>query len=132
MGKLITAIIALIIAGSIFVGYTMPTFDKTKALKEQNGQFDAALGKAKELQTLKQSLLSRYNTFSSDDLTRLNKLLPDHVDNVRLVLDLDSLASRFGIAVQNVVGRRSQTHRSMSGRRFCASRSRVWMFGRSP
>jgi Tfp pilus assembly protein PilO len=103
MGKLITAIIALIIAGSIFVGYTMPTFDKTKALKEQNGQFDAALGKAKELQTLKQSLLSRYNTFSSDDLTRLNKLLPDHVDNVRLVLDLDSLASRFGIAVQNVV-----------------------------
>jgi Tfp pilus assembly protein PilO len=31
------------------------------------------------------------------------KLLPDHVDNVRLILDLDNIASRRGMAMQNVV-----------------------------
>jgi len=28
--------------------------------------------------------------------------LPDHVDNVRLILDLDNLAGRFGLSLQNV------------------------------
>ena len=52
---------------------------------------------------LKQSLLSRFNAFKTEDLDRLRKLLPDHVDNVRLILDLDNLAARHGMALQNVV-----------------------------
>jgi len=36
------------------------------------------------------------------DIERLHKLLPDHVDNVRLILDLDTLASKHGLALQNV------------------------------
>jgi hypothetical protein len=51
---------------------------------------------------LKQSLLARYNAFNPDDIERLHKLLPDHIDNVRLVLDLDTLASKHNIALQNV------------------------------
>jgi Tfp pilus assembly protein PilO len=54
------------------------------------------------LQQLKQTLLSRYNTFNTSDIDKLQKLLPDHVDNVRLILDLDSLAGKHGMAMQNV------------------------------
>lgn len=96
-------IIMLAIAGGVFFVYTKPTYDKIDTLKAEISQFDSALDKSKEMQELKRSLLSRYNTFTSEQLNRLSRLLPDHVDNVRLVLDLDSLASRYGMAVQNVV-----------------------------
>ena len=83
--------------------YTQPAYDNVRALQGKVGEYDQALQKAAELQDLKQALLSRYNAFNPADLDRLHRLLPDHVDNVRLVLDLDSLAARHGMALQNVV-----------------------------
>ena len=83
--------------------YTQPTYDSVQTENAQIAQYDEALSKASELQQLKQSLLSRYNTFDPAQIDRLQKLLPDHVDNVRLILDIDSLAGKHGMALQNVV-----------------------------
>lgn len=103
MGKTIVAIVAFVASGSIFFLYTKPTYDATASTKTEIAQYDAALTKAAELQQLKQTLLTRYNTFNPADLDRLQKMLPDHVDNVRLILDLDNLAGQNGLALQNVV-----------------------------
>lgn len=102
MIKTILSILGLGIAGASLFLYTQPTFEGVQALEAQIGQYNQALEKAAELQALKQSLLSRYNAFNPSDVDRLHKLLPDHVDNVRLVLDLDNLASRHGMTIQNV------------------------------
>lgn len=93
------------VAGAIalFFLYTKPTYDSVKTLNAQIAEYDQALEKAAELKRLKDTLLSRYNSFNQEDIQRLHKLLPDHVDNVRLLLDLDSLATRHGLAIQNVV-----------------------------
>lgn len=107
MSKIITIFIVLGIAGGIFFLYTKPHYDNIQEVKAEVAQFDTALDKAKELQELKRALLARYNTFTSENLNRLSRLLPDHVDNVRLVLDLDSMAARYGMAIQNVVINRS-------------------------
>lgn len=103
MAKSIISLVGLGVAVGIFIMYTQPTYDDVRLLESQIREYDQALERAAELQRLKQSLLSRYNTFNPADLDRLQKLLPDHVDNVRLVLDLDSLAARHGMALQNVV-----------------------------
>lgn len=103
MVKLIAIFITIGISGGIFFLYTKPTYDKVSAMKARMGEFNAALDKARELQELKRSLLSRYNTFTSDQLNRLTRLLPDHVDNIRLILDLDTMAARYGMTIQNVV-----------------------------
>ena len=103
MFKLILSVIGLALAFGAFFLYTQPTYDSTKVLQAEISRYNEALSKAAELQQLKQSLLSRYNAFNPTDLTRLQKLLPDHVDNVRLILDLDNLAGAHGMAVQNVV-----------------------------
>jgi Tfp pilus assembly protein PilO len=95
----------LCVAGAIalFFFYTKPAYDGLQAEREKIVQYDLGLDKAAELQGRKQALLSRYNAFNPNDVERLHKLLPDHVDNVRLVLDLDTLASSRGLALQNVV-----------------------------
>jgi len=103
MVKILLSAVGLAIAGGVFFLYTQPTYDTVQALSAEIEQYNQALDKAAQLQQLKQTLLSRYNSFNPADLDRLQKSLPDHVDNVRLVLDLDSLAGAHGMALQNVV-----------------------------
>jgi Tfp pilus assembly protein PilO len=102
MTRLIITFIGFVLAGGVFFWYTKPAYDNVQTTRIQIAQYDAALNKAAELQKLKQSLLSRFNAFRPEDLDRLHKLLPDHVDNVRLILDLDNLAGRYGLSLQNV------------------------------
>ena len=82
--------------------YTQPTYDHVQAVAAQNAQYDAALTKAAELQQLKQSLLSKYNSFDQTNLSKLQTMLPDQVDNIRLILDMDNIANLHGMALQNV------------------------------
>lgn len=103
MTRTLFSLIFLVGSAGLFFFYTKPAYDSVKAIQSHIAEYDQALDKAAELQRLKQSLLSRYNSFSPVDVDRLHKLLPDHVDNVRLVLDLDTLANQHGFALQNVV-----------------------------
>jgi Tfp pilus assembly protein PilO len=100
--KLFFPIFMIIIAGAIFFWYIDPTYADVKNLLAEESQYNDALTKAQELQSVRDQLLARYNTFAQGDLDRLQKLLPDHVDNIRLILDLDSMASKYGMRVHNV------------------------------
>ncbi len=102
MTKIITSFICIIFAGFLIFGYVKPTFDETERIQSNTAQYDKALSKAKEIQELKRSLLSRYNLFAGSNLSKLKKLLPDHVDNVRLVLDIDGIASAYGMRISSV------------------------------
>jgi len=95
----------ILIAASIglFVAYTNPTYQvRIKALKEQQQSYDDALNKSQELKRLRDQLLSKYNTFSADDKSKLEDLLPDNVDNIRLVIDINNVAARHTLAVKSL------------------------------
>lgn len=99
------AILSIIFIGAsimIFTLYVRPTYDQIQDNRALVAGFDEALAKTREIQELKNSLLSRYNLFAGNNLERLQKMLPDHVDNVRLVLDMDGIASKYNIRIQNV------------------------------
>lgn len=102
MTKTILSILFIGAAILLFVLYVRPTYDTVNANRAQVATFDEALAKTREIQELKSSLLSRYNLFAGANLDRLQKMLPDHVDNVRLVLDMDGIASKYNIRIQNV------------------------------
>lgn len=103
MIRSIISVLGLIIAGAVFFLYTKPGYDNTHALQAQINQYNQALDKSAELQKLKNTLLSRRNAFDPAAIDALHKMVPDHVDNIRLILDLDSVAGRFGMSLQNVV-----------------------------
>ena len=102
MVKNILSVVFLLAAVGAFLFYTKPQYDSLQTLSAQNAQYDAALAKAAQLQSVKQSLLTRYNSFDPTALSRLSTLLPDQVDNIRLILDLDNIASKYGMSLQNV------------------------------
>lgn len=107
------AIVGVILAGGIFFWYTKPTYDDVQVVQATIAQNNAALEKAAELSSLNLMLRSRFNSFKQSDKDRLSKLLPDHVDNVRLILDLDKLAGLHGLALQNVDVSSSQSQKQI-------------------
>ncbi len=100
--RILLPILFILIAGGIFLGFIDPTLAQVKELRAEQAKFDEALNRSKELQQVRDQLLSKYNTFPQGDVDRLEKLIPDNVDNVRLILDLDSTASRYGMRIRNV------------------------------
>ncbi|MBL7045317.1 MAG: type 4a pilus biogenesis protein PilO [Parcubacteria group bacterium] len=103
MVKLTFPVLFIVLAIGLFFVYVDPTYKEVQNTLIEEERFDQAFDKSKELQAVRDKLLSKYNTFSSNDLDRLSKLLPDHVDNVRLVLDIDHIASTYGMRMKNVV-----------------------------
>ena len=86
MTKLTTPVLLIILSIGLFFMYVDPTYNNVQEIIQEQERFDEALDKSKELQMIRDELLAKYNTFSTSDLNRLSKLLPDNVDNVRLVL----------------------------------------------
>ncbi len=82
--------------------YIDPQYQQVKALSAQVAEYDDALSKAKELRTERDKLLSKRNTFSADDLTRISRALPDNVDNIRLIIDINNIASRRGLSLKSI------------------------------
>lgn len=116
MVRFIISILGFSVAAAVFFLYTKPTYDTVNLRKADISEYDEALDRANELQELKKELLTRYNAFNPEDIAKLHKLLPDHVDNVRLILDFDNLASRHGLAIQNVTIGRSGGTQAGTGR----------------
>jgi len=100
--KLITPIILIVISALAFFFYVNPTYKDIRDVSSEIERYDDALNNARDLAGVRDALLLKYNSITSNDLDRLEKLLPDHVDNVRLILDIDSIAARYGISLQNV------------------------------
>ena len=94
--------ILIIAAIGLFVVYTNPTYQATKALTVQQASYETALTNSKQLLTVRDQLLSKRNTFSADDVQKLGEILPDNVDNIRFLIDINNIAARHNLSLQNV------------------------------
>ena len=101
IGRFFPFILILVSAGLLFM-YVDPTYDEIKVMRAEAAERNEALSRAKELQTIRDELLARYNTFPPEDVVRLNRMLPDHIDNVRLIIDIDQVAARYGMRVSDL------------------------------
>jgi Tfp pilus assembly protein PilO len=99
MSRFILPVFFLLVPLGLFFTYIDPTYSDIKDLQVKASRLDEALTKSRELQALRQQLDSRRNTFLEEDIVKLQKLIPDHIDNIRLLLDMDSLAADHGMQV---------------------------------
>lgn len=100
--RFIIPAILIAVAIGLFTVWTNPTYQGTKALQAQVAQYDEALDKAQELRKLRDELLNRRNTFSTEDMQKLQRMLPDNVDNIRLIIEINNIAAKHGLALQSV------------------------------
>ncbi len=99
--KLLLPLLFLFASGGLFWGFIDPTYADINELKKEEKLYIDALENSKKLQEMRDKLLDQYNSFSTTDLERLEKMLPSHMDNVRLIRDIDGIANRYGMSLRD-------------------------------
>jgi Tfp pilus assembly protein PilO len=118
MNNRILPILAFSIAIGIFFAYVSPTWsEQIVATRAAIALNDAALASAKTYTIKQNALASERSNIDPANLERLTTLLPDSVDNVGLILDINALAARSGLSLVSidVTAEDSGTKSSASG-----------------
>lgn len=92
-------IVIAITAGVLFVG---PMFADVSKLRNDVSAYDTALAHSTELQKVRDTLLESYNAIPKDDKERLIKFMPNTVDNIQLILEIQQVASLHGMSLKNI------------------------------
>lgn len=100
--KLLLPLILIASAVLGFVLMTQPIYDEALVLKQEADKYNEALANSKILQEERDRLTQKWNNISQEDLARLEKIVPDSVDNIKLILEIQRVAQERGILVKNV------------------------------
>lgn len=102
---MIRLILPLLLIGAAVGGFfklTQPMLAEIDMLKVEKAKLNQALDNAKELRQVQDSLLATFRNIDPNDLEKLNKFLPDSIDNVRLIIDVDNIANRSGMSIKGI------------------------------
>lgn len=102
MNKNITPLILIVLAIGIYFTFTREKIDELQSIRQVNAQYEQALENSEKLIKVRDAVKDSYNKISLDDQEKLEKILPDNVDNVRLIIDISGVAARHGIVMKNV------------------------------
>ncbi|MFM7088470.1 MAG: hypothetical protein ACKOW9_02985 [Candidatus Paceibacterota bacterium] len=102
MFRIIFPIIAITISALGVFGFVVPMFDEVNVLKAQVASYDEALVNSRSLEEERDKLTQKFNSISAENLDKIEKLVPDSVDNIRLILEVEKLASPYGMVLKDV------------------------------
>jgi Tfp pilus assembly protein PilO len=94
-------IIFIVAAIAGFFMYTNPKYQDLKAKMADYQKIIEANNKATTLRAVRQKLNDDRNRIPEVDVDKLTKMLPDSVENVGLIIDLDNIASKYGMRIRN-------------------------------
>ena len=99
--KSLMPILLIIVSIGIFFVVIDPEYKEVKKLQDEIAQNNTTLDLAAQLREKRETLKAKYNQISEEERGELAKLLPDTVDNVRLIIDINNIAEKYGIIIQN-------------------------------
>ena len=104
MNKNVTALILIVLAVGIYFTFTSAKLAELHDIRLVNASYQKALNNADNLIKIRDNILKEYNAIPADDIDdRLNKIIPDNVDNVRLIIDVkDDIARAHGLSLKDI------------------------------
>ena len=102
MTRFIMPIILIVISVALFFTVTNPMYSSIADSQAQLTSYNTALDTSKTLESQRDALTAKYNSFDPNNLAKLEKLLPDNVNNIRLILEIEQIASPYGMALSDV------------------------------
>ena len=97
-----TSIILLLLSVGLFYTFTNVQYQEVQRLSVLAGEYKKVLQNVATISELRDRLRVTYETLPVAEIERINKMLPDNINTVRLALDLDSMASRYGISIDSI------------------------------
>lgn len=105
----ITPTILIVISLGVFFSYINPNYRGTndtkpsvQILQKEYQQYDEALNNSNALREKRESLIKKKNDISADQLNQLEELLPDNIDNIKLVINIKNIAQNHNLILKNI------------------------------
>ncbi len=109
------AISIVLILASIGIGlfYIKPVYQgdtggaeiekkSVKELKIERTRYEAALTKMKEIIEIRNGKLTKYNSIKENERQKIAKMIPNNIDSIRLIIDVDNIARAYGMSLRDI------------------------------
>ena len=97
-----TAFILVLTSVGLFYTVMIPQYKKSQDLRAESAEYKNILQNVSSLTDKKNDLLVKYQAIPKDEIERVNKVLPNNVDTVRLAMDFDTIAAKYGISIKSI------------------------------
>ena len=111
----ILPLILILTSVGIFFGYVDPNYKGTgslvetdlstygiKQLNDEYAKYDVALVNSTKVVQSRKTLTDKNNQITEADKAKLAKAVPDNIDNVKLVLEISSIADSRNLSLKNI------------------------------
>lgn len=102
MGKFIIPTLLIGLAFGSYFLYTQPIYTEAKDVKAEVVKLQEAATKLDIALKKKDKLATTYNALDTSLVARLEKLMPDNLDNIKLIIDVDRTAKQYGTILNAV------------------------------
>ena len=86
----------------MFFTFINPHYQKIKVEKVELSDYNEALDNSKIILGQKNDLLNAVNEIPQEQKDKLEKLLPSNIDNIRLIIEINNIAKRYGITLRAI------------------------------
>jgi hypothetical protein len=102
MMRTLTPFLSALIGILLFIFFTQPKYAEVSGLQTQIAEYNNATDKYKDFSALLDQKLSVKTTRPAVESERLDRLIPDTIDDTRLLVDLEALAKSHKLLFGNV------------------------------
>ena len=95
-------VILIGISVTVFFMFANPFLKDIGVLQAQVASYNEALSNSKALENERDKLTLKHNSISKDDLEKIQKLLPENIDNIRLILEIEQIALPYGMVLKDI------------------------------
>ena len=98
----LTPILLLFISIGLFFGFIDPSWSSARKIQSELGKKNEDLANIQVFLQKKEDLLTKERSVPIESTSRLQKMLPDSIDSVRLILDLYNIADQNQIKIKTI------------------------------
>ncbi len=100
--QFLVPVILIMLSVGLFATWVDPQYQLIQERQVEKTRYEETLAKTVEIREFRNDIQQSYNAISEEDLNRLSKMLPTHIDNIRLILDVNSVASKRGMTIRDI------------------------------
>ncbi len=102
MLRYLTSFILIGLSIAVFTVFTQGIYADIKEKKSEQSSYEEASVNSKALESERDKLTAKFSNISVENLDRIRKFLPDSVDNIRLILELEQIALPYNMVLKDV------------------------------
>ncbi|MCK9352003.1 MAG: hypothetical protein WCT49_03875 [Candidatus Paceibacterota bacterium] len=99
--KNILAVLLIIASIGIFYMLLRPVYGEIQLTREEKKEYERALNDSRAVEERQSVLGSKFNEMPPSDVERLEKMVPDSIDNIRLIIEVDKIAQRYNMSLED-------------------------------